>query len=220
MIVLKVLLKQDIENVGRMGEVVKVAGGYARNYLMPRGFAVSVTRGNIKEIEQQRKILEVKAQREREMSEGVAEKIKGAKIVIKERCSATGKLFGSVTNRRITQEIESLTGEEIDRHKIHFNDKIREVGTYKATVKLHPDVVFDIEFEVEGEGFHPEEPAGDAVDTEPKEEPTESDAAVEVEVAVQAPADEATEEMKEETAEADSGSDAAGGGSDEDATQG
>ncbi|MBN1288964.1 MAG: 50S ribosomal protein L9 [Actinobacteria bacterium] len=156
---MKVLLKQDIENLGRMGEIVDVAGGYARNFLMPKDLAVSVNRGNIKEIEQQKRILEVKALRVKEASEGVAAKIRDARITIKERCSASGKLFGSVTNRRIAQEIESVTGEEIDRHKIIVDDKIREVGTYEAKIRLHPEVVFDVQFEVEGEGFHPDEQA-------------------------------------------------------------
>lgn len=217
---MKVLMKQDIENVGRMGEVVKVAGGYARNYLMPHGFAVSVTRGNIKEIEQQRKILEARAQREREKNEGVADKVKGVKIVIKERCSATGKLFGSVTNRRITQEIEALTGLEIDRHKIQFDEKIREVGTYTAKVRLHPDVTFDIEFEVEGEGFHSEEPPDEVEDTETKEELPEVEATAEVEVVAEAPESEASEEKVEETADAGPAEDSAGGEGDEDTSQG
>ncbi|MBN2168988.1 MAG: 50S ribosomal protein L9 [Actinobacteria bacterium] len=177
---MKVLLKQDIENLGRMGEIVDVAGGYARNFLMPKDLAVSISRGNIKEIERQRQVLEARALRVKEASEGVASKVRDAKIIIKERCSASGKLFGSVTNRRIAQEIESMTGEEIDRHKIIVDDKIREVGTYKATIKLHPDVVFDIDFGVEGEGFHPEEQTeeGETVAAEeekPDTSPSEDD---------------------------------------------
>lgn len=155
---MKVLLNQDIDRVGRMGEVVEVAGGYARNFLIPRGMAVGVTRGRMKEIEEQKKVLEVKAARQREQVEELAEKVRSKRIVIKARCSATGKLFGSITNRQVAQEIAEQTGEEVDRHKIIIDDRIRSVGTYQAVIKLHPDVELELEFEVEGEGFVAEEP--------------------------------------------------------------
>jgi large subunit ribosomal protein L9 len=142
-----------------MGEVVDVAGGYARNYLIPRGLALAVTRGKVKEIEERKKVLEVKAVRMREQLESVADKISSQKIVIKARCSKSGKLFGSITRRQLAGEIETLAGEEIDRHKIVMDERIRTVGVYHALLKLHPDVEIDIEFEVEGEGFVPEEPA-------------------------------------------------------------
>jgi large subunit ribosomal protein L9 len=150
-----------------MGEVVKVTGGYARNYLIPKGLAVGVTRGSVKEIEEQRKVLEVKAARQREQLEAVADRVRSKPVIIKARCSATGKLFGSITNRQLAQEIAGLTGEEIDRHKIVIDDRIRTVGTHHAIIKLHHDVELDLEFEVEGEGFVAEEP----------EEPAEPEAA-------------------------------------------
>jgi len=155
---LKVLLKQDIEPLGRMGEVVEVARGYARNYLVPRGLAVGVTRGGLKDIKEQQRALEVKAARERERLQGVAEKVAGKRITVKARCSATGKLFGSITSRQLASEIEAVTGEGIDRHKIVIDERVRTVGIHHALLKLHPDVHIDIEFEVEGEGFVAEEP--------------------------------------------------------------
>lgn len=155
---MKVLLKQNIDNLGLMGEVVDVAGGYARNYLIPRGLAVGVTRGRLKEIEDQKKVLEAKSAREKETLEDIARRIKEQPVKITARCSSTGKLFGSVTNRQVAAEIESLTGEEIDRHKIEMEDRVRSVGTYTATIKLHPEIHLDIEFEVEGEGYVAEEP--------------------------------------------------------------
>lgn len=155
---MKVLLKQDMDRVGRMGQIVEVAGGYARNFLIPRGLAVGVTRGRMKEIEEQKKVLEVKAARQREQVEELAEKVKSKRIVIKARCSSTGKLFGSITNRQLAGEIAEQTGEEVDRHKIIIDDRIRAVGTYHALIKLHHDVELDLEFEVEGEGFVDAEP--------------------------------------------------------------
>lgn len=158
---MKVLLKQDIERVGRMGEVKEVASGYARNFLIPRGLAVGVTRGTMKDIAEQKKVLEVKAERRREQLQGVAEKIAAKPLVITARCSASGKLFGSITNRQVAAAIQEATGEEIDRHKIHVDDRIRAVGGYKAPIKLHPDVEIEVEFEVKGEGFVAEEPPGE-----------------------------------------------------------
>lgn len=155
---MKILLKQNIDRVGRMGEVVDVAGGYARNFLIPRDLAVGVTRGRIKEIEEQQKVLEVKAARQREQVEELAGKMRSKRIVLKARCSATGKLFGSITNRQLAREIAEQTGEEVDRHKIIVDEHIKSVGNHHASIKLHPDVVLDLEFEVEGEGFVGEEP--------------------------------------------------------------
>ncbi len=149
-----------------MGEVVNVAGGFARNYLIPRGLAVGVTRGRMKEIEEQKKVLEVKAARQREQVEAVAERITARKVVIKARCSASGKLFGSITNRQLASAVEELTGEEIDRHKIVIDDRVRSVGPHHALVKLHPDVELDLEFEVEGEGFVTEEPASEETEVQ------------------------------------------------------
>lgn len=165
---MKVLLKQDIDRVGRMGEIVQVAGGYARNFLIPRGMAVGVTRGTVKDIAEQKKVLEVKAARQREQVQGIAEKIESRPLAIKARCSASGKLFGSITNRQVATAIAEATGEEIDRHKIHIDDRIRTVGTYTALIKLHPDVEISKDFTVDGEGFTAEEPPDTEAEAEAK----------------------------------------------------
>lgn len=182
-----------------MGEVVEVAGGYARNYLIPRGMAVGVTRGTMKDIAEQQKVLEVKAERLRQQVAGFAEKIAGVPLVVKARCSASGKLFGSITNRQVAAAILEATGEDVDRHKIHVDDRIRTVGTYTAMIKLHPDVEIDKEFTVEGEGFVAEEPpdeegeqaaaAGAGAEAAPESQP--------------APAEEQTAEEGSPTATAD-----------------
>jgi len=149
-----------------MGDIVDVARGYARNYLIPKGLAVGVTRGSVREIEERRKVLKAKAERLRQTLEEVAERLKSEKIIIKARCSARGKLFGSITNRQLAKEIQEHTGHEIDRHKILINERIRTVGTYNAHIRLHPDIEFDLEFEVEGEGFEPEEVVEEATASE------------------------------------------------------
>lgn len=204
---MKVLLNQDIDRVGRMGEVVDVAGGYARNFLIPRGMAVGMTRGGMKEIEEQKKVLEVKAARQREQVEALAGKVRSKRVVIKARCSATGKLFGSITNRQVAQEIAVQTGEEVDRHKIIIDDRIRSVGTYKAIIKLHPDVELEIELEVEGEGFVAEEPEALADAEHP---PQDSASEVELNADAKATADQAesASDAKAITYEVDSTADA------------
>lgn len=206
---MKVLLKQNIDRVGRMGEIVEVAGGYARNYLIPRGLAVGVTRGSVKEIAEQKRVLDVKAERQREQVQSLGEKIMSKPVVIKARCSASGKLFGSVTNRQVADAIAAATGEEIDRHKINIDDRIRAVGTYKSVIKLHPDVEVECEFEVAGEGFVAEEPpeeeaetAGAAPETAAVE-PEQAETAVvepeQAETAAAEPAPEAGEETVEQS---------------------
>jgi large subunit ribosomal protein L9 len=184
----KVLLKQDIDRVGRMGEIVQVAGGYARNYLIPRGLAVGVTRGTVKDIAEQKRVLDVKAERQREQLQSVAEKIESKPLVITARCSASGKLFGSITNRQVATAIVEATGEEVDRHKIHIDDRIRAVGTYKALIKLHHDVEIEKEFEVAGEGFVAEEPPED--EAEAKTAKADEPAAVEPQTADEEPSGE------------------------------
>jgi len=160
----KVLLKQDIDRVGRMGEVIDVAGGYARNYLIPRGLAVGVTRGTMKDIEEQKRVLKVKSDRQREQLASVGEKIMAKPLAIKARCSASGKLFGSITNRQLADAIREATGEDVDRHKITIDEKIRTVGTHTALIKLHHDVEISKEFEVEGEGYEAEEPPEEEIE--------------------------------------------------------
>lgn len=189
-----------------MGEVIEVASGYARNYLIPRGMAVGVTRGTVKDIAEQKKVLDVKAARQREQLQGVAEKVAAKPLVIKARCSASGKLFGSITNRQVASAILEATGEEIDRHKIHVDDKIRTVGHYKAVIKLHPDVEIEAEFEVEGEGFVAEEPPEEETAVEgaaPAEAVAEAEPVVEEESSEEAgeqaePAEDAATEPEQE----------------------
>jgi len=148
---LKVLLNQDIDRLGRMGQVVEVKPGYARNYLIPRGLAEGVTRGRVKDIEERQKVLEVKAARIREGVEATAERVKSQPIKIQAHSSPEGKLFGSITNRQLADAIKEATGDEIDRHKIIVDEKVRTVGPHTAVIRLHPDVELVLDFEVEGD---------------------------------------------------------------------
>lgn len=189
-----------------MGEVIEVASGYARNYLIPRGMAVGVTRGTMKDIAEQKKVLEVKAARQREQLQDVGEKIASKPLAIKARCSASGKLFGSITNRQVASAILEATGEDIDRHKIHVDDRIRAVGHYKALIKLHPDVEIEADFEVEGEGFVAEEPPDEEAAPGKAPEPAEAESET---VAVEESGREAVESAPAEAESAPEEEDAA-----------
>lgn len=193
---MKVLLKQDIDRVGRMGEVIDVAGGYARNYLIPRGLAVGVTRGTMKDIEEQKRVLKVKSDRQREQLASVGEKIMAKPLVIKARCSASGKLFGSITNRQLADAIREATGEDVDRHKITIDEKIRTVGTHTSLIKLHHDVEISKEFEVEGEGYEAEEPPEEEIEAASDAQATAQ--AVEAQPAEDQPAEEESGEPADE----------------------
>jgi len=192
----KVLLKQDIDRVGRMGEVIDVAGGYARNYLIPRGLAVGVTRGTMKDIEEQKRVLKVKSDRQREQLASVGEKIMAKPLVIKARCSASGKLFGSITNRQLADAIKEATGEDVYRHNITIDEKIRTVGTHTSLIKLHHDVEISKEFEVEGEGYEAEEPPEEEIEAASDAQATAQ--AVEAQPAEDQPAEEESGEPADE----------------------
>jgi large subunit ribosomal protein L9 len=145
---MEIILKQDIQSVGSKDDVVVVKNGYARNYLIPKGFAViaspsakKVLSENIK----QRAHKEVKIKAE---AEALAAKINGLKLEIGAKTSSTGKIFGSVNTIQISESLQAK-GFEIDRKSIIIKDEqIKEVGTYNAKIKLHKEVFAEIEFEV------------------------------------------------------------------------
>lgn len=148
-----------------MGEIAEVARGYARNYLIPRGFAIEVNRGTLKQVKEQKRVLEAKAKRERDKAEALAGEIGSAKITLEFRSSPDGKLFGSVTNRQLAQAIQKTTGVAIDHRNVEIDERIKTTGTHQAKIKLHPDVSFVLQFEVvgvsEGEGAEAESGEGE-----------------------------------------------------------
>lgn len=164
----KILLREDIENLGGRGEVVKVKAGYARNYLLPQGLATLATKGNVKQIEQERASLLKKAAVEKATAEAQAEQMGNIALSFERRAGESGQLFGSVTSMDIAEAIQAK-GYEIDRRKIVLKDAIKETGEYTVSVKLHREVSLDIPVTVTAEG---------AV-AEPKAEQAETPAAEE-----------------------------------------
>ncbi|MFB2896316.1 50S ribosomal protein L9 [Aerosakkonemataceae cyanobacterium BLCC-F50] len=146
----QLVLLQDVNKLGRSGDVVDVAPGYARNYLIPRQFATHVTPGILKQVERRR---EQERQRLAELKEQ-ALAIKTAiervgNFTVREQAGEGDAIFGSVTNKEVAQIIQQVTGHEVDRRGITLPE-IRKTGTYKAEVKIHPEVSAQIEIIVLG----------------------------------------------------------------------
>lgn len=147
----KILLREDIDNLGGRGEIVKVKAGYARNYLLPQGLASLATKGNLKQIEQERAALLKKAAHDKSTAEAQAEQMGNITLDFERKAGETGQLFGSVTSMDIADALKAK-GYEIDRRKINLKDVIKETGEYSVPVKLHREVTLDIPVRVTAEG--------------------------------------------------------------------
>lgn len=150
-----VLLREDIEHLGGRGEVVKVRAGYARNYLLPQGFATLATKGNIKQIENERAALLKKAANEKSTAELQAGQMDNVSLTFERKAGTGGTLFGSVTSMDIAEALKAK-GYEIDRRKITLKDTIKETGEYTVNVKLHREVSIAVPVSVRAEGSNAE----------------------------------------------------------------
>ena len=137
---MKVILRADVDNLGRLGDIVAVRPGYGRNYLLPQGLASMATPGNLKVFEQERRKLQAMNDAIKAEAAGLAGKIEAAKVVIEVRVGDGDKLYGSVTSSQIAAILEEQ-GVAVDRRKIQLDDGIRSLGEYVIDVKLHPEVV-------------------------------------------------------------------------------
>jgi len=140
---MELLLREDIENLGTRGELVKVRAGYGRNYLLPRGLAVQATPSNVKQIDQQRRALLKKVVAERDGAQQQADMLKEVSLVFARKVGDHGLLYGSVTSMDIAEGL-AAKGYEIDRKRIQLKDPIKEVGEYGVPIKLHRDVTADL----------------------------------------------------------------------------
>lgn len=145
---MEIILKEDIAGLGEQGDIVKVKPGYARNFLIPKGLAVNATASAKKERDEtirQRQHKEAKIKAE---AESLAAKLNGIKLTIGAKTSSTGKIFGSVNAIQIAEAL-AAKGFEVDRKRIALpQDAIKDIGTYKADIKLHREVTVAVEFEV------------------------------------------------------------------------
>lgn len=137
---MKVILRADVDNLGRLGDIVAVKPGYGRNYLLPQGLASLATPGNLKVFEQERRKLQAMNDAVKAEASALAAKIEAAKVVIEVRTGDGDKLYGSVTSPQIAA-ILAEQGVDVDRRKIQLEEGIRSLGEYIIEVKLHPEVV-------------------------------------------------------------------------------
>jgi len=144
---MEVILREHVDNLGRRGEIVKVADGYARNYLLPRKLALVVTEGNKKQIERERAKFEAKEADERKVLEAVAEKLNVVEITIARRVGDTEALYGSVTAADISDALKDK-GFDIDKRKIQLADPLKKVGEVTVPVKLNRDVTARVKVSV------------------------------------------------------------------------
>ncbi|HBI58493.1 MAG: 50S ribosomal protein L9 [Duncaniella sp.] len=147
---MKIILKEDIANLGYKDDVVEVKNGYGRNYLIPQGKAVIATPSALKVLAENQRQRAHKLEKIKADAEAAAAALEGVKLTIGAKTSSTGTIFGSVNNIQIAEALEKL-GHNIDRKIIVLKDSVKEVGEYTATIKLHRDVVVEIPFEVVSE---------------------------------------------------------------------
>lgn len=137
---MKVILMSDVKALGKKGDLVEVAEGYARNFLIPRGLAKEATAANLKALETEKTHAKAKAQRELAEAKKTAEVLEKTSIVIPAKTGDSGRLFGSVTALDIVQAVKKATGVELDKRKIDLDEPIKMLGEYRVQVKVHPEV--------------------------------------------------------------------------------
>ncbi len=160
-----VLLREDIDNLGQRGEVVRVRSGYGRNYLLPQGLAIEATAGNKRMIEEQRRILAKREERERAGAQSEATRLEGIELRFNRRVGEHGILFGSVTALDIAEALKEQ-GYTVERRRIGLREPIKEVGDFEVTIKLHRDVTPTVKVRVRKEGAPEDDaPAAETAET-------------------------------------------------------
>ena len=144
---MEVILREHVDNLGRRGDVVKVAPGYARNYLLPRKMALAVTEANRKLIERERKVSDAREAEEKQTAEALASRVSQAELTIERRVGETEQLYGSVTSADLAEAL-AAKGLEIDKRKIQLDEPIKAVGEFTVPVRLHRDVTAQLKVHV------------------------------------------------------------------------
>ncbi len=175
----KILLVQDVPELGQAGEVYTVAGGYARNYLLPRGMAILATKGALKQAEQIRQAANRRRAQEKANAEAQATLINGQRLLFQVKAGENDRLYGSITSGDIAEQLSEKVGFEIDRRKLQLPQPIRELGIFPITIRLMPDVTATFEVAVVREGESWE-------DAEKRQAEAEAKAAAEAEAAREA----------------------------------
>ena len=145
---MKVILRADVDGVGKRGDICDVSNGYARNFLLPRGLAIKATDGAVNQAASMRRARDLRDAEDRSAAEVVARSLVARTITISAKAGAEGKLYGSVTAADITEAVAEQAGVELDRRKVALTEAIKVVGSHQVPVKLHSDVQFPITVEV------------------------------------------------------------------------
>jgi large subunit ribosomal protein L9 len=148
---MEVILREHVDNVGRRGEIVKVADGYARNYLLPRKLALLATDGNRKVIERERAKFDAKEAEEKKVAEAIAERVNNVEVEISRKVGETEALYGSVTTADIAEALHAR-GLDVDKRKIVLQEPIKKLGEFDVPIKLHREVATHVKVKVVAEG--------------------------------------------------------------------
>lgn len=140
---MRVILKQDLENLGSAGEIVSVTKGYARNFLLPQGIAYEATKGNLKRFDQEKALITLRSEKEKKQNEALAGQLEKVSCTISVAVGEEDRLFGSVTSQDIAEALQEKSL-EIDKRKIQLDEPIKNLGIYTIPVKLHPEVVASV----------------------------------------------------------------------------
>ncbi len=143
-----VILTKDVKGTGKAGEVVKVSDGYARNMLLPKGLAKEATEGNIRNLEKQKAIAEEKREEQKASAIKQAEELDRITLTIKSKGGETGKLFGSITSKDISEELLKQQNIKIDKKKIELDNPIKQTGDFQVDIKLFPEVTASLKIKV------------------------------------------------------------------------
>ncbi len=147
---MEVILREDIANVGKIGDVVRVRDGYARNYLLPRGLVLIANKKNLKTFEHQKKVIADQKQKMARNAQAIGDQLAGVSLVIAMKAGEEGKLFGSVTNMQIEKALKAK-GVNVDRRKIHLEEAIKNIGEYEVPIRLAADLTVTLKLSVVAE---------------------------------------------------------------------
>ena len=145
---MKVILRADVANVGRKGDVLDVADGFARNYLVPKGLALRASAGALAQAATMRRARDTRDLRDREAAEAVAGRLAGVALRLPAKAGAEGRLFGSVTTADVADALAAQAGVEVDRRRVHLDEPIKSLGTHEAVLRLHAEVEVRVPVEV------------------------------------------------------------------------
>jgi len=148
---MKVILQKPVDKLGVPGDIVEVADGYGRNFLVPRGLAAAATKGALKHTESLRRAHELRVAKAMAEAEAQVQRLMAKPVRVTARAGEEGKLFGSITGADLAYEIEQQTGERIERRDVHLEDPIRSLGVHEVQVRVHPDVAVTLSIEVVAE---------------------------------------------------------------------